>query len=65
MIGPDVLKILYASEDEKVTIGETGKLTIISAGGEVTTCSEVETTQEVMEAKPEETKHEEPEPELL
>jgi hypothetical protein len=44
MIGPDALKILYASEEEQVTVDETGKLVIRSAQGEIATCSEANQT---------------------
>jgi hypothetical protein len=44
MIGPDALKILYASEEEQVTVDETGKLVIRSTQGEITTCSEANQT---------------------
>ena len=34
MLGIDILKILYASEDEKVTVSEDGKLIIAAPGGD-------------------------------
>jgi hypothetical protein len=35
VVGQDILKILYASEEEKVTIASDGKLTIESPTGGV------------------------------
>jgi len=34
-LGSKVLKVLYASEEEKVEIGEAGELKILNAQGEV------------------------------
>lgn len=34
-LGQDILKILYASEEEKVAVASDGQLTITSAGGAV------------------------------
>lgn len=38
-IGQDILKVLYAAEDENVTIEEDGKLTIKNAQGVITSTS--------------------------
>lgn len=35
ILGQDILKILYASEEEKVAVDSTGKLTISSSSGVV------------------------------
>lgn len=32
-LGSEILKILYASEEEQVTVNEKGELTITQAGG--------------------------------
>lgn len=34
VLGEDILKILYAAEDEKVKVSATGKLAIIAPNGE-------------------------------
>ena len=34
-LGQDILKILYASEEEKVAVASDGQLTITSTGGAV------------------------------
>ena len=38
-LGQDILKILYASEDEKVTIGNEGVLTITAPDGSISASS--------------------------
>ena len=34
-LGADILKVLYAAEEEQVSVDEQGKLTITTAGGVV------------------------------
>ena len=50
-LGQDILKILYASEEEKVAVASDGKLTITSAGGGVERAPKVEVqiSDELME----------------
>lgn len=50
-LGQDILKILYASEEEKVAVASDGKLTITSAGGAVERPAKVDVqiSDEVME----------------
>jgi len=48
-LGQDILKILYASEDEKVTIGNEGKLTITAPDGTISSQSEAPKKEEKVE----------------
>jgi len=47
IVGQDILKILYASEEEKVSVSTDGKLSIVSPSGGV-----MESTGETATAQP-------------
>jgi len=48
-LGQDILKILYASEEEKVAVASDGKLTITSTKGADHKKPEVDAQDELME----------------